>query len=435
MKPSRRDCLRIGLLAGVGAGLSGCGIVARETRTRATKGILASRDEARLLNRTGFGQSPDSVESLRKHGRDDYITSQLLGIADEPIDLIMQLNRLDVLQLEPSDLRDLPSGAVLAQLQQAAILYAVYSPNQLRERMVDFWSNHFNIYGRKGNVVFAKGPEEARIIRSQALGSFPKMLKAIAHSPAMLEYLDNQKNQQGVANENYARELMELHTLGLHGGYTQHDVQEVARCFTGWTIEDRFLHARGQFRFDEHRHDDGEKIVLGKRIPAGGGESDGDAVLHLLANHPSTAMFLASKLSRYFLGEISPMWVEKMSAKYLATQGDIARVLEPLLRSGDLMIAKPILKRPFDYSITAIRSTDGDTDGGAPFRAHLEKMGEALYEWPMPDGYPDKTSSWTSSLLPRWNFAFALVEHRIKGTNAGDKADALALCEPEFMWR
>ena len=442
MNPSRRDCLKIGLLAGAGAGLSGCGIVARQVESRRRDNLLTrhvNTDEARILNRVGFGADAESLAAMRKVDREQYITDQLAASADEPLKLILQLNRLDVLQLETSDLRDLPSEAVIGQLQQAAILYSVYSANQLRERMVDFWTNHFNIYARKGNVAYAKGPEEVRIIRKHALGSFPEMLKSIAHSPAMLEYLDNQKNQKGVANENYARELMELHTLGIHGGYFQRDVQEVARCFTGWRIEDRFLHARGHFRFDPDRHDDGEKIVLGHRI-AGGGEEDGNKVLALLANHPSTARFLATKLSQYFLGAISNHWVESLAARYQSSEGDIAFMLGPLLRSPDLVSSPPILKRPFDYAISAIRSAGGETDGGAPLRKHLEKMGEALYEWPMPDGYPTKTSSWTSSLLPRWNFAFAFANGNIEGSNSGnnyvpkDKL-ALALCAPEFQWR
>src|SRR5438270_3303218 len=343
MNPTRRDCLKIGLVAGVGAGLSGCAVVSRQVSRSETIGV-ATADEARLLNRVGFGHSAESVAALRKQGSDGYIAEQLLGVANEPLDLLLQLNRLDVLQLEPSDLQDLPSGAVLGQLQQAAILYAVYSPNQLRERMVDFWTNHFNIYGRKGNVVFAKGPEEGRIIRKHALGSFPEMLNAMAHSPAMLEYLDNQKNRKGVANENYARELMELHTLGIHGGYTQRDVQEVARCFTGWTIEDRFLHARGQFRFDPERHDDGEKTVLGMRIPAGGGQADGEKVLQILAEHPATARFVATKLSGYFLGETSSLCVDKMAARYASTNGAIGQILAPMLLSDDLLKSPLVLK-------------------------------------------------------------------------------------------
>lgn len=435
---SRRDCLKAGLLASAGAALEGCGFVARKIEEpRFLSPADATADEQRLLDRVGFGPDPTSLGTLRKLGVGDFVARQLGAAFPEPPGLLLQLQTLDVLQLETSDLMDLPAPAVLGQLQQAALLYAVYSPNQLRERMVDFWTNHFNIFGRKGNVVFSKGPEEVRIIRKHALGSFPEMLNAIARSPAMLEYLDNQKNQKGVPNENYARELMELHTLGLHGGYTQKDVQEVARCFTGWTIENRFLHARGSFRFDGERHDDGEKHVLGHRIAPGGGEEDGKQVLAILAKHPSTAHFLAGKLTRYFVGEpAEPALQAAVASAYLQSGGDVAATITPLL--VHVADATPILKRPFDFAVSAIRHSGGDTDGGAPIRSHLEKMGEALYEWPMPDGYPEKTSAWTSSLLPRWNFAFALAQGKIPGSTVpgGDnEALALHLCSPEFQWR
>ncbi len=466
MIASRRTCLKIGLAAGAAASLSGCGFVAGHLeayeRKKLPKGTIVPPEEERVLNLTGFGPNAASVSAYRTLGKQGYIENQLRGTEPEDLALTMQLQRLDVLQMEPADIIDLPIENVLGQLQQAAILQAVYGKNQLRERMVDFWSNHFNIYARKGDTAFSKGVEESKIVREHALGRFPEMLNAMAHSPAMLESLDNQYNRKGVANENYARELMELHTLGLHGGYTQQDVQEVARCFTGWTIENRFLRPRGHFRFDPDRHDTDPKTVLGVHIPAGGDESDANTVLDLLAKHPSTAKFLSTKLATFFLGKPDPQWVAILSDAYMRSGGDIPSILRPLMHSGDLVANEPVLKRPYDYMVSALRVTEAITDGGLPLQAHLNQMGEPLYQWPMPDGYPVKTAAWTSSLLPRWNFAFALANGQISRTSvssdtlsAGAKGLPLAaakqapplqevgpeselalfLSSPEFQWR
>jgi uncharacterized protein (DUF1800 family) len=256
-----------------------------------------------------------------------------------------------------------------------------------------------------------------QVIRRHALGKFPAMLRASAQSPAMLSYLDNQTNRSGVPNENYARELMELHTLGVDGGYTQKDVQEVARCFTGWTVEDRFLRRRGTFRFDSAQHDDGPKTVLGVPIPAGGGQQDAERVLTILAEHPSTARFIARKICRYFLGEENAHWSSQLAGLYRKTGGDIKAMLRPLLMSQDLLHAPPMVKRPFDFAVSALRTLNADTDGGAPLQEHMARMGQPLYLWPMPDGYPSETSAWTGSLLARWNFALALTHGEVSGTS------------------
>jgi uncharacterized protein (DUF1800 family) len=248
----------------------------------------------------------------------------------------------------------------------------------------------------------------------------------------MLSYLDNQVNRRrdpktgAGANENYARELMELHSLGVHGGYTQKDVQEVARCLTGWTVENRFLRARGTFRFDPDLHDDGPKTVLGVTIPAGGGKSDGDRVLEILAKHPSTARFISAKLCRYFLGVEDEAWTKKLAALYLQTDGDIPSMLHPLLLSDALLESPPILKRPFDFVVSAMRALSTDMQSSLPVQEHLAQMGQALYQWPMPDGFPDRTSAWTGSLLARWNFAFALATNGLPGTQVDAPALARA---------
>ena len=361
---------------------------------------------------------------------------------------------------------DIHIEQVLFELQRADLLCAVYGRNQLLERMTDFWLNHFNIYALKTNSAFRLAGDTRKVIRANALGKFPDMLRASAHSPAMLGYLDNTSNKSGVPNENYARELMELHTLGVHGGYTQRDVMEVARCLTGWTVEDRFLHPRGKFRFNPDVHDTGSNFVLGHVIPAGGFQEDGEMVLDILAKHPATAKHISTKLCRQFLGREDSAWIDRLSAVYLASGGDLRSILHPLLTSQDLLVAPPIAKRPLDYVASALRACNADTDCGHAVVDHVTKMGQAPQLWPMPDGYPDKADAWTGSMLGRWNFAVALSTGRIQGTgievdglgNAIENvlsrrvrkddpvaahlqglkpAQALCLClaSPEFQWR
>ena len=417
---SRRDALKLGVLGTAVGTLSGCARMANrfaEHHYDAQLPLGKTDETLRLIDRMTFGPTPGLVAKVKQMGRDAYIES-LLNVDDhEDLHLQFLVNRFDVFQMDPYETRDLPEGEILRQLQAAAILRAVYGRHQLRERMVDFWTNHFNIYGRKGLSANRKAVDETQVVRKHALGSFPEMLKASAHSSAMLIYLDNQSNVSGHPNENYAREILELHSLGVKGGYSQKDVQEVARCFTGWAVERRFLHHRWAFRFDETLHDNGAKHVLGHLISAGGGEHDVDRVLEILAHHPSTARHIATKICRYFLGSDGDAWVDRTAATYHQTKGDIKALLKPILMSDDLLKSPPILKRPFDYAISAMRAVDADTDGNIPLQNHLASMGEALYQWPMPDGYPTQTSSWTGTMLPRWNFAYALAANQIGGTN------------------
>jgi uncharacterized protein (DUF1800 family) len=432
---TRRDCLTLGGLAGAAAlaASSGCSEVERRVLparrpVSPTAAALPPTGDlspvVRLLNRAAFGPVPGDIARVAALGTIAYVDEQLKApVSDDAEDLALQvrLRNIDVLNNEGYDLRDLPEDEVMAQLQQAAILRAVYSPWQLRARMVDFWSNHFNIYARKDIGGYLDCNLIARdnldVIRTNALGTFPALLRASARSPAMLGYLDNQKNKKGVANENYAREIMELHTLGVDGGYTQKDVQEVARCLTGWTVEDRFLHAHGTFLFDEDRHDDGEKVVLGHRIPPGGGERDGDRVLTILATHPSCARFIAKKMVRYYYGEEDADRIAETAAIYQKTDGDLKAMVRHLLTHPALHSAPPALKRPFDFVVSALRATEAETDGKTGVIDHLAKMGQELFQWPMPDGYPDKTAAWTGSLLARWNFAVALTQGKVPGTS------------------
>ncbi len=420
MRITRRDWLKISA-ASSAALLGGCSqIVQRATAPHieaAAPPPAHSDPLVRLLDRAAFGPAPGDAVRVAKLGVEKYVDEQLSPDDNDEVILLARLHSVEVFDVEATDLNDLRIEEVLDSLQQAAILRAVYSRHQLRERLVDFWSNHFNIYARKGDGTYFLPTDQVQVIRTHALGKFPDLMKSSAHSPAMLAYLDNNVNRQGRANENYARELMELHTLGVHGGYTQKDVQEVARCFTGWTVEDRFLHRKGTFRFDASRHDDGPKLVLGHKIPAQGGEKDAERVLDILAKHPATARFISYKLCRYFLGEDAGDWPAKLARIYLATGGDIKAMLRPLLLSEELRRATPLIKRPFDFLVSSLRALRADTDGGPELQKHLTRMGQPLYQWPMPDGYPDATAAWTGSLLARWNFAIALTHGAIKNTS------------------
>ncbi len=374
-----------------------------------------------------------------------------------------------------------PAQFLIGELQMSRILRAVYSERQLQEVMVDFWTNHFNVYAAKGADRWLLTSYDRDTIRPHTLGKFYDLLLADAQSPAMLFYLDNfqsvspnaqlpqqrpgaqrgpigelmrirnpilmsnnpqqqtpqQTRQRRGINENYARELMELHTLGVDGGYTQKDVQEVARCFTGWTI----LQPRGggaaaaalmgrdardnagKFIFRPGVHDNGEKIVLGHKIPAGGGIRDGLMVLDIVAHHPATAKFIATKLVRRFVSDDPPpALVDRVAQTFLKTDGDIREVLKAIFSSPDFNSAEAYrakVKRPFELAISAVRTLGADTNGGPQFHQWIARMGQPLYGFQTPNGYSDVAENWvnTGALLERMNFGLALVSNRIPGTH------------------
>jgi hypothetical protein len=392
MKTTRRQALGLGAVSMAAGLLSGC----ETLEQRLTKAALPAdalppnlpvqSPAMRLLNRLAYGLRPGDVSRVARIGVTAYVEEQLApdALAEEPV-LTWRLRALaDTLDPDTGLLFDEDDKRLVEALRQSTLLRAVYSRRQLQERMVEFWGDHFNIYAFKGQGPQLKVVDDHETIRKHALGKFRDLLGASAQSAAMLGYLDNTANRKGVPNENYARELMELHTLGVHGGYTQHDVKEVARCLTGWTVENHWH--RGRFRFDKDSHDDGVKHVLGVTIASGGGVQDGQRVLDIIAAHPATAKHLATKLCKHFLGEAPPAMVSRLSSAYLQTGGDIKAVLRPLLTS------------------------------------HLEAMGQPLFAWPMPDGFPEGTRAWTGALIPRWNFALALTGGTISNTTLDTKA-------------
>lgn len=324
---------------------------------------------------------------------------------------------------------------VVNDLQRAMVLRAVYSERQLNEVVVNFWENHFNIFINKDADRWLMTEFDRDVIRPNALGNFRDLLGATAKSPAMLYYLDNWQSsvirkypatkdkpagQTGGINENYARELMELHTMGVGGGYTQKDVQEVARCFTGWTI--RKPGQEGTFMFNPSWHDNGEKIVLGQKIPAGGGIADAEKVLDILAKHPSTARFIATKLARRFFGDNPPKIVISQAAQvFLKTDGSIRETLRSIITSPQFLAPTAYqtkVKSPFEFVVSSLRILDAETDGNRPLIDWITKMGQPIFGHITPEGYPDQSDEWLSSgsLLVRFNFANALATNKIKGT-------------------
>jgi uncharacterized protein (DUF1800 family) len=434
-------------------GMAGCGMI-RDSVQNITGTVTptfvplprteAAQQALHVLNRIGYGPEPGEVTRVASMGAKAYIEEQIAGKGKENPLVTWRVNALDVMQNErdsPDTLDVMPDEQLLRETQQAVLLRALYSRHQLRETLADFWTNHFNIYALKSQGRILIPTDAEHVIRPHILGTFREMLLASAHSPAMLQYLDNQENKKGVANENYARELLELHTLGVDSGYTLKDIQEVARCFTGWRIRksgDRNLFAIGRndfptrdnptqgryngFYYDAEMHDTGAKFIpfLNLHIEPNGGKQDADTVLEALAMHPATARFLARKLCRRYLGHAPGAVVQKAADAYLKNDTSIQAMLKPILLDALLepSLCRPVVKRPIEYAVSALRVLGADADGGAGLQKHLADMGQPLYQWPMPDGFPEKASAWTGSLLSRWNFALALTSNAIPGIKA-----------------
>jgi len=346
-----------------------------------------------------------------------------------------------------------PQQAVIGDLREGKIYRALYSNRQLEEVLVDFWFNHFNVYEGKNNVNLRPlmASYERDAIRPHVLGHFKDLLLATARHPAMLYYLDNWEsvskdafeigpfapNVEQVArqlarqahglNENYGREVMELHTLGVNGGYTQDDVINVAKCFTGWTI--RQPNTKPEFVFAAFMHDMGEKTVLGHKIPAGGGEQDGSQVIDILAHHPSTAKFISKQLAQKFVAdEPPPALIDRMALTFTKTDGDLRAVMQTMFASPEFFSEGAFqakIKTPFEMVISAIRSLQATATDPFGLAQKISDLGQPLYGKLEPTGYPLTGDSWlsTSSLFGRINFGTALASGQI----AGVKLDATKL--------
>jgi uncharacterized protein (DUF1800 family) len=351
-----------------------------------------------------------------------YIEEQLAPERIEDPQVEYAVRRFETQTLPLGELFEYQQDLLHEEMSRATLLRAVLSRRQLYEVMVQFWSDHFNIDPSKGDCKWLKVADDREVIRKHALGRFPDLLRATATSPAMLWYLDGRVNKKSNPNErpneNYARELLELHTLGVHGGYTQRDVMEVARCLSGWTVRSEEVFKKGSVEFKPDLHDDGEKEVLGQTIPSGLGEKDLDRVLAIVSLHPSTARYLATKLCRRFVSDEPPERVIQATADaFLESGGDIRATLRALFATEEFQSSRGTkFKRPFEFIVSALRATHAKTDAGKNLIDYLVRMGHAPFAYPTPDGYPQEPSPWMGTLLWRWNFAVALSENRIEGT-------------------
>jgi uncharacterized protein (DUF1800 family) len=368
------------------------------------------------------------------------------------------LNQLTPEQRETLMVMNNPQQAVQFELMQGKILRAAYSERQLEEVMTDFWFNHFNVFINKGADRYLITAYERDVIRPHVFGKFKDLLRATAESPAMLFYLDNwqsvgpnsdvakggrragnrrfyrrqnvsfggqnqaqqqqQQRQRRGLNENYAREIMELHTLGVDGGYTQKDVTELARVLTGWTIEQP--QRGGDFTFNERMHEPGTKVVLGQTFKEDG-KHEGEHAIEMLASHPSTARFISRKLAMRFVSDNPPpALVDRMADTFLKTDGDIREVLRTLFKSPEFWAEdsyRAKVKTPLEFVISAIRATNADVSNAQPLVQTLNRMGMPLYGQQPPTGYSMKQEVWVNSaaLLDRMNFALALGSGRLNG--------------------
>jgi uncharacterized protein (DUF1800 family) len=398
------------------------GIVEREVGLRE----LLTPEQIRLLR---AGSDKDGLDFLATLPREKVV--QVLAMMPAVRKRLMpQLDgdlRMMVEAAAPPDPRK--PGQTLAQ---AKFYRAIKSDRQLEEVLADFWFNHFNVDASKGVLArYMITDYERDAIRPHVLGKFRDLLEATATSPAMMFYLDNwrstipkpananrPKQAERGLNENYARELMELHTLGVDGGYTQKDVTEVARCFTGWTI---YNQVHGAFYFNPRMHDQGKKVVLGVTIPAGGGREDGERVLDILSRHPSTARFISRELAQRFVADDPPQaLIDRMAKTFHDTDGDIRAVLTTLFESPEFFSEgayRAKLKTPFETMVSAVRATGAKVDSAKALVIQISALGEPLYRKLEPTGYSNVGADWMNSagLMARMNFAMDLTANHVEG--------------------
>lgn len=450
-----------------------------------------TRDEqiAHTLSRLSYGPRPGDVDAVRRIGLERWIALQLTperiedpagdsaaasyeSLATPTNELTaafreVRMARRDTTRRgEPEIMRsrrDLQMA--VNEVGSAKLARAVVSERQLYEQMVDFWENHFSVFVGKGQTRLFIPSYDRDVIRPFALGRFRDLLGAVARSPAMLFYLDNAQSgadsmhrtlvERGTRrpriarpgrgrpglNENYARELMELHTLGVDGGYTQQDVIEVARALTGWSIDQ----AAGAFVFRPAIHDADEKVVLGTRLQAGRGIEDGEQVLDILARHPSTARFITRKLVVRFVSDSAPPHlVSRCADVFTKTDGDIRQVVQCVVTSPEFFSKRAYrakVKTPFEVVASALRAAEATPDGSPRATQIVARLGQPIFGRQTPDGWPDRAEEWVNAgaMVNRVNFGLSLAQGRAPGVrlkqSGVDQSVASLLSSPEFQRR
>jgi len=443
--------------------------------------LSEERQIVHMLNRLGYGPRPGDIEAVKRIGIDHYIEQQLQPSSIPlPSALAQHLNNLAIERQSAGETlagflearQEAKNGDppeqqkrreairhIVEQTSQARLVRAVQSPRQLEEVMVDFWFNHFNVFIGKGLDTALVAGYERDAIRPYALGSFRDLLGATAKHPAMLFYLDNwlstsadfhpgglrqmfakgPKAKANGLNENYARELMELHTLGVDGGYTQQDVTELARMLTGWTFAPQELARKNiAFRFDAKRHDNGSKTWLGRTI-APQGQREGEIALDILAMHPSTAHHISYELAQYFVRDDPPKaLVDRMAKRYLETGGNIREVLHTLFFSPEFRTDSAVgakFKTPYQFVVSAVRAADLPVNNVRPLLGTLKQLGMPLYGCQTPDGYKNVESAWLNpdALSRRIAFATALASGRLPLASAPEAEAANGMMPQQPM--
>lgn len=438
----RRDFLKTLGLTSAGFAINASTLSTILAQTPLDSFSPANRDPINhIINRLTYGVTPDLYEHVKHIGIDAFIEEQLNPEAIDDSELDNHLTDYDITWMTTEELfekyRKMGLGPIRRQLITLYLERALYSNRQLNERLNAFWSDHFHIFIGKNPVGFFKPVDERDVIRAHSMDTFPNMLRTSAHSPAMLNYLDNAQSEKSHPNENYARELLELHTLSINGGYTEDDVKAVARAFTGWSIvrPDKTIIERGnpgEFMFRPFIHDNQPKNILGQTLPAHNGKQDGDTVLNILASHESTARFISTKLARRFISDFPPdSIVNTLTQTYLQTNGDIKTMMRTLIHSDEFWTAPPKFKRPLEYTMSLLRAVDYQRGRGRRFRQFisgaLEMMGHMPYLWPAPNGYPDISDYWMNNLLPRWNTAIVTITETQAGHPNLNRLEQMAI--------
>ena len=400
---------------------------------------LGQRLAAHLLRRIGYGPRPGDIARVLAQGLERYVEEQIEAPSDPDLDA--RLSRLGTLGYSIAQVLALYNannsaiGPLLDEFYLAKLIRGVHGRNQLQEVLTDFWFNHFNVFIGDGFDRYATPAYERDAIRPHVLGRFRDLLGATAAHPAMLFYLDNYLSTvsridprtgrllQGL-NENYGRELMELHTIGVDAGYTQEHVFDAARCFTGWGIDQR----QGTFVYRAQNHDTGAKTVFGLSVPAGGGKEDGDKLLDHLADHPATARFVSRKLLQRFVADDPPArLVDRTAATFQSTGGDIAEVMRTIVGSTEFWTeafgtGKP--STPVEFVVSALRAVDAQVNAGRALTGTLAAMGMPLYACLPPTGYTNRGDDWLnpSSHLGRMNFALDLAANAVAGVSVDLRA-------------
>jgi len=443
----RRAIAVVALLAGI----PGCSsLTSRSTSaTPSLQPLTESERVAHVLSRLTFGARPGDAEQVAKLGVSKWIDRQLhpwtindnaleevlasmtawnqptvgLGkvdfspkLAATPLTNLMR-DSLARAQVKQIAVRVIQATSVNDNFYAGRVARAQLSDRQLLEVVSDFWENHFSVYSAKMPAPTALVEFDRDALRPNALGKFRDLLGAVAHSPAMLFYLDNHLSTRRGLNENYARELMELHTLGVDGGYTQKDVQEVARALTGWTIDRS--HPPVKFIFRREQHDTDEKVVLGHVLPAGRGIEDGDAVLDILARHPSTARYISYKLARRLVSDDPPpALVARAAETFARTDGDIAEVVRTIVTSREFFSRAAFrakVKTPYELVISARRALNAPADTTPQTARLIARLGQASFGWQTPDGWPEKGIAWMTpgTMYTRIKFGGDIAEGRV----------------------